>query len=334
MKRTILTVTTKDIAKISGYSLGTVDRAINNRPGINRQTKEKILTIAKERGYIPDMRGRSLVSGKTMAIGVVVFDMGVRFFSQLVFAMQSEVKKQGYMLYVIYTQKGKKEEKQALTQLKSLNVDGIILLPIDEGKQFDLFLKRLHIPLIMIGNKVKEWPFVGFKSYEVIRESVYYIMSKGYHQVIYVSPPLSLKGKLNIYEVKERLRGYQQAVKEINELDHPIVIGKKEFQKELDEFSFENSEKIAILCSSDIFALEVMEYLRQRKIRIPDQVGVMGVDNIDILKYIHPRLTTIDLNLDGFGIQAVNYLIKHIENGDDLHQEVYIECNIVEGNTI
>lgn len=329
-----MAITTKDLAKISGYSLGTVDRAVNDRPGINRLTKEKILKLAKELGYTPDLRARSLVNGKTMTIGVVIFDMGIRFFSQLVFAMQTEAKKQGYMLYVIYTQKNKDDEKQALTQLKSLNVDGIILLPLGEGKPFENFLKSLQIPLITIANKVNGWPLISFKSFEIIYKSVQFIVNHGYQHVIYLSPPLSLKGQLNIYEVNRRLKGYKKAVREISSLKKPIVIDQKDFKKQLDQFSFAPSEKSAILCSSDVYALEVIEYFRERKIPIRDQVGVMGIDNVDILKFIHPKLTTVDLHLDELGAQAVKGLIDLISQKQTTMDDVFLDCQIIEGETI
>lgn len=126
-------ITTEDIARICGVSRGTVDRALNNRPGISPKTKEKVLKVAKELGYRPNMIACSLAKGHTMSIGVVVFDLNNEFFAQLLNSIEIRARELGYFTYLVLTQKDPKVEKECLSHLVDRNVDGIILFSINKG---------------------------------------------------------------------------------------------------------------------------------------------------------------------------------------------------------
>lgn len=331
--RTVMTITTKEIAAICGVSIGTVDRALHDRAGIKAETKEKILKVAKELGYRPHLLARSLRQGKTMTIGVVVFDLDNQFFSQLVTAIEAKAWELGYFVYLTMTDGDPKEEMEYLDSLSGLKVDGIIIFPVNGGMKFAQFLKSLKTPIVTIGNRVaKTFPFIGMRDKQAIKDAVTYIAARGYRHIIYVSPPLAYKGTKNIYSVEERLAGYREGLKETPSLHKPVVIREKTYLKLLDEILL-HERRTAILCSSDIYALEILNYLRTKGLNVPENVGLMGFDNINVLKYVTPSLATIAYPIKKMGIKAVDCLMSQI-NSETFSNIELLDYEIIEGTSI
>lgn len=329
-----MNITAKELAAICGVSIGTVDRALHDRPGINRETKEKILRVANEVSYRPNYVARSLVKGRTKTIGVVILNLHNQFFSQMVNAIESRARESDYFAYLTMTDKYPEEEKNCLNHLASLKVDGIILFPINKGNMYDQYLKSLRTPIVTIGNMVsKYWPFVGIQDRKAIKDAVYFIASKGYRHIVYVSPPLAHVDKVNSYEVEERLAGYREAVKEIGSPEGTSVIRNREFGQELEKAIFGRKGKTAILCSSDKYALEVLEYLRLKGIRVPEDIGLMGFDNIDVLRFVQPRITTVAYPISEMGRTAFHILLERMNEKTGDHTRL-LDTSILEGESL
>ncbi|WP_199619969.1 LacI family DNA-binding transcriptional regulator [Paenibacillus alkalitolerans] len=130
-------VTLKDIANICGVSPGTVDRALNNRPGISTKTKKKILKVAVELNYQPDHRARSLARGKTMTIGVILFDLHNRSFAQMANAIEAKSRELGYFVDLALSDKDPDKEKKLIGRMINRKVDGLILFSVNFGESFD-----------------------------------------------------------------------------------------------------------------------------------------------------------------------------------------------------
>lgn len=310
-------ITIKEIAMICGVSPGTVDRALNDRPGISAKTKSKVLEIAKELNYQPDHMARSLAKGRTLTLGVVLFDLYNRSFSQLMNAIEKRSRELGYFVHLVLTDKDQETEKKCIEHLIHRKVDGIILFSVNMGEEFDYYLQRINIPIVTICNRVSDhWPYIGIDDYRAMKEAVNFVINKGYRRFIYVCPPLSYLGKSNIYTQEERLKGFQDGLREHGISEEPVIIKEQNYIASLNELTFFRNGKEAILCSCDIYALEVINYLKSREIKIPEEIGVIGFDNIDVLKYVTPKLTTVEYVIEDIGIKAVECLVGQIENGE------------------
>ena len=268
-----------------------------------------------------------------MTIGVVVFNLHNHFFSQLVNNIESLVKVNGYFVYVTLTGKTPEEELNCLDHLASLKVDGIIIFPINKGKEFDQYLKSLRIPIVTIGNYVsKQWPFVGIDDKEAMISAVEHIALKDYKRIIYYSPPLAYKNKINIYEVEERFAGFKNAVQKHSPIEDSIVIKDKSLEKIINIISAKD-KKTAILCSSDKYSLDIGCYLKERGFNIPLDVGIMGFDNINMLKYVSPRLTTINYPIKQLSEITCDVMMKHINN-EEFSNPHLLHCNFIEGESL
>ncbi|WP_167568935.1 LacI family DNA-binding transcriptional regulator [Brevibacillus migulae] len=312
-------ITIKDIAELCGVSVGTVDRALNNRPGISAKTKKKILQIAEEMHYRPDHTARSLAKGRTMTLGVILFDVHNRSFAQLMNAIADKANEFGYFVDLVLTDKNQENELRCLEHLITRKVDGIILFTVNKGKEFEQFAKRLQTPIVTICNRLSEdWNYVGIDDRQAMKDAVQYIIDKGYERYIYICPPLAFRGKSNIYTQEERYEGCKEALREAGLEERLILIEERNYIHALDQIALTGSvPRTAIICSCDYYALEVMNALKAKGLRIPEDIGLMGFDNIDVLKYVTPPLTTVEYAVEEIGVKAVECLVGILDRQEE-----------------
>jgi LacI family transcriptional regulator len=321
-------VTMKQVADLCGVSIGAAARALNNTPGVNSRTKEKILRVSRELGYRPHLVARSLRTGKTMTIGVVVCDLDNRFFAQLVSALETTAKESGYFLYLTLSNHNLDQERACLEHLAGLNVDGILVVPTNSGNEFVQFVKSLQVPVVTMGNRLAQAiPFVGIQDRQAVKRAVEVVASRGYRRIIYVSPPLSYKGRENIYEVEERLEGFREGTREQGM--EALVLKEKSFREPLLAACAGARVRTAVMCSSDICALESLSYLKAAGMRIPEDLGMIGFDDIDLLKYVTPALTTISYPVAEVAREAFALLKHHMAGDGDLPEVPLIEAQLV-----
>lgn len=328
-----MSVTVEDIAKACGVSRGTVDRALNNKPRISPETKEKILRTAKELGYRPDLLARSLVKGRTMSIGVVVFDLKNRFFAQLVNSIEAEARKRNYIINITLQEEDPELEIQLINSLVDRRVDGIILCPVNKGEDFSKFISKLPVPVLVIGNVLSpSIPYIGIDEAKAALDATNMIISKGYERIIFVCPPLYKREKENIYSHEQRLEGFLKAVKAHKEIEHE-VIGNMDFIREADRLLENSTRKTALFCSGDTFALDIIKHLKAKGKKVPRDVGIMGFDGIDTLEYVTPALGTVLYPVEKTGEKAVENLLDMI-NGNSIENKILMRYKIISGESL
>lgn len=326
-------ITTKDIAKICGVSRGTVDRALNGKDRINPQTKNRILATAKKLGYRKDMLARGLVKGTTMYIGVVVFDIRNHYFSQMVNAIELEAIKKGYFVNITLHEKNQEKEYQLINSLVDRRVDGIIVCPVNKGPEFAKFLKNLQIPVVVIGNMVSDdIPFVGIDEKQATEDAAAGIVAKGYEQIVFVCPPLADQQKENIYTHEQRYQGFVEYTRQQKQIETEVV-GSWNFLEQIDHILQHSGKRTAIFCSGDIYALQIMSHLKKNGFRVPEDVGIMGFDNIDMLEFLEPALTTISNEIGVVGRTAVDLLVS-LMSGAKADTHILIPHRVIAGNSL
>lgn len=326
-------ITSKDIAEACGVSRGTVDRALNGRKGISEKTRAKILETAERMGYRPNFIAQSLVKGRTMTLGVILFDSSNPIFAQIIRSIQTRARELGYLVYLTLTGKDPELEKQYIEYLVDRKVDGIALLPINFGESFEQYLRSLEIPIVTFGNRISEhFSHVWIDDYAAVQDAVHHIVARGYNEIIYVSPPLCRMGEENLYGPEKRYLGFIETCRTYNDV-HFSVINHKKYLYELELLLKNNSKRTAIFCSSDVYALDIMKNLRNKGYRFPEDVGIMGFDNIDMLQYVTPAITTVDYNADLIGKTIIDSLVKKME-GQEVETFNCLEHEIIPGDSL
>lgn len=304
-------VTSMHIAEICGVSRGTVDRALNNRPEINQETKEKIRRVAQQLGYRPNHLAKSLVTGQTMNIGLVLFDVNNRIFAQLVQVVEAEARARGYLVSLLLTHANPADELECVDYLVERHTDGLIILPANNQERLASVMGHTNIPIVAFGNMLsKDYPFVWIDDYQAMQDLVQYVLSKGYTRLIYLSPTIALANEVNIFAQMRRYMGFLDVCKR-----HPQVaihVVQHKFYHEEIEGLIRSKEKVAILCASDIYALDLLRYLSDKGVAIPEDVGLAGFDNIDTLQFVRPELTTVSLPIKEIGKKLVDVAVRQI----------------------
>lgn len=290
-------ISTTRLAQICGVSQGTVDRALNNRKGISPKTREHILAVAKEYGYRPNIHASSMAGGKTMLIGVVVFDLYNPFFADLLMRIEETAAARGYASVVMFTDKNIQKEIADIRDLARMAVDGIVLMPANSGPEYENFLASLELPIVTIGNRLEQFPHAWIDDRAAMRLAVEHVLHKDYEKLIYVSPRLQEK---NIFAQHERRCAFLDAV---GDLPHTVT--------ELSgvESELAGGQNCAVICPTDIYALRLLETIKQH------QAGIVSFDNISLLD-------TLGIPLDSIAYDArkiAQLAIDHIMYGKPIN---------------
>ncbi len=286
MKNNNFTITTKKLAEICGVSQGTVDRALNDRRGISSDTRKMILEKAKEYGYIEKK------NIKPKLIGIVIFDLYNEYFSELVMKFETECSKYGYSLVVMFTEKDKQREIDCINQLYYMGVCGIILCPVNCGKDFSRFLMSLGKPIITVGNKIEGIGHIGIDDFRAGYDAAEFLARKR-KNIIYYSR--ALLSKNNNFAQKERYYGFRAYCEENTVNFEPVTD-----IRDIERASL--NEKWAVACSSDYYLGEIIA-------QYPD-VYVLGFDNLHSLTKFRREIPSVDGNISKIAELAV----KNIEN--------------------
>lgn len=284
-------ITTTQLARICGVSQGTVDRALHGRSGINPKTRERILEIAKEYDYLPSIEGAA--QGNSMLIGVVLFDLYNEFFSKLAMSLVSAARPYGYSIIFQFSEKDEKNEKAALEYFDYIGADGIILFSVgSDKKEYENYLKSLKKPLVTIGNKLFDLPFVGIDDTQAMRELSLRLAEKiPSGDILYYAP--ILKKELHSSNAQLlRKNGFIQAMS---------TLGRKyRIVTELEELS----DFGGIVCSTDYYVLQVLNHLGN-----PRELVIGGFDNISALNTLPIRVFSVEYSTDQIAKECLNYLL-------------------------
>ena len=284
-------ITTTQLARICGVSQGTVDRALHNRRGINPETRARILEIAKEYDYRPNIQIGD--QANSMLIGVVLFDLYNEYFSKLAMSLVKEARKFGYSIIFQFSEKEENNEKKALEYFDYIGVDGIVLFSVgSDNEEYKNYLYSLKKPIVLIGNKLFDLPFVGIDDMKAM-----YDLSRKFAEnmpsgdILYFAPVL--KKQLHSSNAQRmRLAGFVQAMKTLKK-SYSIITD----VEELSHFS-------GIICATDYYALRVLKHLEY-----PKDLQIAGFDNISMLKDITVRVLSVEYSTDKIAEESINYIL-------------------------
>lgn len=326
-------VTTKDLARICGVSRATVSRAIHGQGSIRPETKKMILDKAAELGYSPNHVARSLVSGKSHIIGVVVVDLRNEYFPVIVDSISRYAKKRGYLVNICTHEDDKEMEKRLIQTLKGYHVDGLILNCINKDEAFENLLLQLDIPCVVLGYQaMSKIPTVGIDEYASGWDAVKYIAEHGYKEIAFVVPPLlDADGEPNIGH-RKRCKGVKNASNEYG-INCQVIYGDDYENQVLKYMQGEHLSKPAILCSGDMFVGNVMYTLKEAGYSNPQDYGIMGYDKIPFYQKAARPLTTVDNKGALCGYYALKSLIDKIE-GIESEKDIEVSYEIIDGGTL
>lgn len=306
-------VTAEEISKKFNVSRTTVYRALNGKTDINAETREKIVKFAKKMGYTPNQVAVSLAKSNTMSIGVVVYDLDNYFFAQLLSAIEKEARKLDYFVYLMTSGHSPKEERVCIEHMLSRQVMGLILYSSNTDKEFLDYLRSLNIPVVIICNKIcDDITFVGIDDKKASKDMFEFVNRLNYRKYYYVVPNDVHGNDINVPAILDRVEGYREACRERLGTEGE-VLGLDEFCERFDSLCVPKDGSAAILAGNDFCALKILALLRKKGYEVPEDIGLVGFDDIDFLECVTPGITTVKYPINEVGCFTVDLLIKKIE---------------------
>jgi LacI family transcriptional regulator len=316
-------ITIKDVANTAGVSTQTVSRVLNNRPDVSPETREMVQKVIRELGYAPNIIARSLSSGKTNTIGVVGFGLEYYGPAKVLTGIEKKSAEYGYsVMLALLDQYDREHIEKVITQFIAQQVTGIIwAIPgfTDSMELVASIAESLEIPIILLNRPpLKKRLVLSVDNREGARLAVRHLQDQGYRHIGMISGPLSW------WEAQERLAGWREIVETagIKNLDRMVYEG--DWTVESGDCGFEalyaaNPDLDAIFVSNDQMSLGVIQAARRHELRIPEDLGIVGFDNVAESKFYSPALTTVHQparHLGGLAVVRLDQCIRH-EPGED-----------------
>lgn len=312
--------TIKDISKATGFSTTTVSRALNGYLDVNETTRKKIQLAAEKLGYTPNMLARGLVMKNSKTVGFLITDLkrsGVKdnFLFETLCGAMDQLQNLEYELVVLTTTTSKQRNKTYQQLCNERNLDGIIIqgLKMDDPYVQEAQKSSKPCVLIDIPTDAANTGYVTTNQSDSSKQATQYLYRIGHENIAFIN------GHDTAHVSRERLNGYKQALEECGLTFKQEYVCNGGFDEDKAKqcaisLILAHPEISAIFCASDVMALGVMKAARELKISIPDQLSVVGFDNILLSEYVTPSLTTVSQNPYEMGKRAANMMVDFIES--------------------
>ena len=330
-------ITIEDVAKRAGVSKGTVSAVINAKNTVKPATRDHILAVMKELNFRPKGVARNLKNGnQERTIGIIIKDLNYPFYTSIATGVREYADSKGYSVIVTSSENDHECEKKFSHLFSAKDIKGTIIAPIVEGTSEieHLFkLKMINYPFVLLEDvKGIQANVVAIDNLKAIKRAVKYLIESGHTNIVhFAGPPQSS-------HTQERIEGFRHAFSEstlVFNKEMIVSVGshyEESFSKTIEYFKTKKKEEYptAIVCFNDQQALGVMSALRSLNIKVPDDISIVGNDDIYYAKIYPVPLTTIRAPQEEIGRRAAEILIRNIESSTLLPNErVVLETEFI-----
>ncbi|NLW47103.1 MAG: LacI family transcriptional regulator [Firmicutes bacterium] len=308
--------TIKDIAKKAGVAPSVVSRALNNKYGVKSSTKELILKLAKEMNYYPNTAARSLVTRKTGTIGIMMADISEPYYSQIIKGMEFIANQTGYTLLFSNSYESLEHNRVLNKMINAERVEGLVIVGSNiQEKKFSITLFEQEIPFVLVERNFSD-SRVNCITVDNIKGAYLatkYLTEKGHRNIAHIA------GNLCNQVTLDRIEGYKKALHEanINYSDELVLSGNY-----VCEGGYEIMKKIlknqpqctAVFASSDSMAFGALQAITEAGRSVPDDIAVIGFDNLEFSGLTNPPLTTVNQPRYEMGQKSMELLVDLLRN--------------------
>ncbi len=311
-------ITIRDVARKAGVSIGTVSRAFNNYSDISEKTREQILSIAEDLGYKANGMKKNSESSKNFRVAVLIEDYDTNaVLNPMVFetmmAFKNVASRQGYEVIILSTTTDIQKDKKLMELFQEKKLDGAFIMGIKLSDEYFKELSSISYPCVLFDVRVKNPNItcIGVDNIQGAFMAVEHLIKHGHKKIAFIN------GHKNAFVSYERLSGYYLALSSYNiEIDQNLIVH-SDFtsnggKKAIEELLSSGKEFSAVFCASDLMAIGAIEAFDSLGISVPDDISIVGFDDITIAQYVNPKLTTIKQDREKIGASAANALINLI----------------------
>lgn len=319
----------REVARLAGVSPATVSRVMNGTANVNEEKRERVLRAISETGFVPNEVARSLFRKSAKIIGLVLPDIDNPFFTQLADAIEKEADANGYRVILYNTRNDFEKEKMALQMLISMNADGIIFTRSNEELQ--PFVEAAPIPVVVTdtvfsGGHASAYVHCDF--YQGGRMAAEYLLECGCQKIVCMKGPQTLSSARARYQGYKEVCAAHQLEERTVETDYSFNMGLTATEELLEKYP----DVDGIVACNDIVAISAYKVLHRNHISVPEQVQLIGFDDIFLSSLLTPELTTITQPIRAIGAKAAELIIH--SDAREMNMEKYIfPVSLVERET-
>ena len=320
----------RDVARETGLSTATVSRVMNGGSNVSKETRDKVLTASKKLDYMPNPAARALSTARSNTVAAIIPTIENSVFAKYVSALEHALAKRGYSL-VLAIAKSEDEEEEATQKLLGMGAEAFILSGATHSPPMIELLRRRSIPFAFtsVWDDGSQSPTIGYDNEAIACNAIRYLEKMGHRHVSILHGPLAESDRTVL-----RLNGAKRAANKdlflsVFETELSVAGGKHATNEILEK----QQKSTAILCFSDVLALGVYSALALSQRAIPQDISVMGFDNLDWSKDIVPPLTTFDLPAEEMGTEVANQVLDHLEFGSQISHQL-LNCKLIERSSV
>ncbi|AEF53133.1 LacI family DNA-binding transcriptional regulator [Marinomonas posidonica] len=321
--------TIKDIARLSGAGASTVSRVINKSGYVSNTTRLRIEKAIIELGYTPNIGARTLRSGKSNLIGILVPSIKVDFFARLAHKLEQMLFAQGYQTMICSTAEDTKHEAKYIEMLLNQKVAGVMVASVGNESAAFTKLQNANIPVLALDRQLigLDVPFVRADHFEGGRLAAEHLISLGHQSISIIGAPDQSE------PVKLRTEGAIETCKKAGIKVPNTILGSKHSVWACESLANEalsfSPRPTAIIATSDIAAIGVLHAARELGINIPEDLSVTGFDDTPMASYVFPPITTIAQPIEEIAEVAIKTMISFIKKANiDINQKIMLPVNL------
>jgi LacI family transcriptional regulator len=320
-----------DIATLAGVSYSTVSRVATNANHVNPATRERVLAAMKQLGYVANRHARSLLSGRSKIIGLLVHGLGSVYIEEIFRGVEEELATLEYDVLLYTTHRRQGREAEFVSAITRGFAEGLLLVAPLAREHYLETLQSANFPHVLVDEAIPDEgsPSVGIPNRSSMYRATRHLLDLNHRRIGFITDIMKLNTAI------ERLKGYQDALAGYGVPYDAALVREDNYNRPKPETATGAllalpNPPTAILTSSDPIASRVMAVLLHRyKLRVPDDVSVMGFDDVPGASFVYPRLTTVRHPMYEMGKVAARMLLERIENPHIPPQHVELETELV-----
>ncbi len=332
-------VTIRTVAEQAGVSVPTVSRVFNSPELVNKVTRERVMAIADSLHFFPNDRARALRAPKRPIIGVLAWQIKDFFFGELLSGINKAAAREDMDVLLFDAQLDSKRGMDGLVFLKRQQSDGIIFTSSPVLDEYYAIISRLHIPVVLALTEGSQYNLCSFKidDRKAAFDAVGYLVARGHRHIGMISGPMedTIAGNSRFSGFREALRHYN-----LTYTDEQLAFGQYRYEHGYaamaDLLSHRDVTAItAVFTASDEMAIGAMRCIHDHGLRVPEDISIIGFDNVAVSDMVTPKLTTIMQPFERIGMESVSYLKKAWNaSGDSSSGTYFLPHRIIERESV
>lgn len=325
-------VTIRDVAKVAGVSTGTVSNVLNRPDIVAAGTRQRVLDAVDTTGFIRNTQAYQLRGGRSHTVGVVVLDVSNPFFTEMFRGAESRLQSEGYVLMLASTDDSIERESSFVRAMEEHRVEGVLITPAGADLERLEGLKTRGVPTVLLDRKATADEFCSVTVDDVRggELAARHLFESGHRDVVFVNGPTTIR------QCRDRRQGVRKAVRslaktktvQVNELSVGALTvrhGEDAVERILEI----SPRPTAVMCANDLLALGVLRGLAARGVSVPNDLAVVGYDDLIFGSMLSPALTSVRQPAFELGVAAAQLLLDEVRNPDHRHREVRFEPELV-----